>query len=109
VATGRRQLDQCFLAFGMHHVFSLLSFKMFYMVDYYPAFMIFVLAYHSVVVGAPKFPLNNYIYAVTIAYWFYGLFSWPFRKRRVYFQLGLQSLIILIPISMLGLFKCMHK
>ena len=66
-------LDLCQLGFFLHHFFTMMSFKSIFIVEHYTWFMAGPMAYHTMMVILPHFPLNNPIYLSLIGAWMYNL------------------------------------
>jgi len=102
-------IDPCFVGFTLHHIGTVLCFKLLWLVDYFPSSMIALPAYHAVMVIFAHFWLNNYIYFGLVLVWLYRLFTPPFSRRRVYVALGLISVAMLAPLAILGYYGCMQQ
>ncbi|CDW71627.1 UNKNOWN [Stylonychia lemnae] len=102
-------LDLCQLAFFLHHIFTLLSFKSIFVIDHQPWFLVFPTAYHPMMVVFPKFKLNNPIYITSVVCWMYGLTRPAYWETRIGRSLFMISCFLMIPISMLWLGTCMSE
>ena len=99
-------LNMCKMAFFIHHIFTIMTFKSIFIIDHYPWFIIFPTAYHTLMVVFPQFVLNNPIYLTSAALWMYKNFTYPFGKRKHYKALFFYSIILMIPIAMLWWKNC---
>lgn len=102
-------LDPCKLAFFMHHLMTMFSFKSIYIVDHYTWFLAFPTAYHTVLVVFPDFPLNNPLYLLAASMWAFGLTRQPFWNKRIYKSLFIISCVLMLPIAMLWWWSCLTE
>jgi len=79
------------------------------MVDHYTWFLAFPMAYHTMLVVAPDFPLNSPLYLLSIVAWMYNLLKAPFWNVKLYKALFLVSVMLMLPITALWWFRCMGE
>ena len=102
--------EGCKYWYLIHHFLTLINFKSLWMLDSYAWFMSFPAAYHCIMVCAPKFWLNNYIYGVSIAcYVILQMYYTPFRNNRVHQMLLVKVGLILVPIMHMATMSCQSQ
>lgn len=102
-------MDLCKLGFFLHHALTMLSFKGIFVVDHYPWFLTGPMAYHTMLVAFPNFPLNSPLYLGTLVAWGYNLTRSPFWEKKICKALFATSIIIMLPIIMLWLGSCLQE
>ena len=98
--------DKCLQVYLAHHLLTLFKFKSLWMLDSFPWFMAFPLAYHNFLVGIDLW-INNIIYGISIlCYFFIPLYHSNMRNNNVHRALMVKLLLIVIPIGAMTTMEC---
>ena len=99
--------EGCKFWYGLHHLMTFIQFKQMWMLDHYPWFTMFPLAYHCFLVVFPRWKINNYIYGLAIVcYLLIPLYYKSMRNNKVFACMLMTFPLLLIPILNMATMDC---